>query len=179
MGRYVGWLTLMAGLAGGAHVILIPEQPFDIESVCDVINDRQNKGKSYTIVAVAEGAKPKNIKDLVTVSEDRDEFGQVRLGGIAKILEKEINKRTGKETRSVILGHVQRGGVPGSFDIILGLRLGLFAVDLVNQGKFNYVATLQGTKIVSVKLEKAVEKMKKVEEDLFDLTKFFENMILN
>lgn len=173
MGRHAGWLTLMAGLAGGAHVILIPEQTFDIESICNVINERQAKGKTYTIVAVAEGAKPKSIEDLITVSKERDEFGHVRLGGIAKVLEKEIAKRTGKETRSVVLGHVQRGGSPNSFDRILGLRLGLFAVDLVKQGKFGYAASLQGTKILSVKLEKAIEKLRTVGEDLFDLTEFF------
>ena len=173
MGRHAGWLTLMAGLAGGAHVILIPEQTFDIESICNVINERQAKGKTYTIVAVAEGAKPKSKEDLITVSKERDEFGHVRLGGIAKVLEKEIAKRTGKETRSVVLGHVQRGGSPNSFDRILGLRLGLFAVDLVKQGKFGYAASLQGTKIVPVKLEKAIEKLRTVEEDLFDLTEFF------
>jgi 6-phosphofructokinase 1 len=173
MGRYAGWLTLMAGLAGGAHVILIPEQAFDIESVCEVINKRQARGKTYTIVAVAEGAKPKKLEDLVTLSEERDEYGHVRLGGIARVLEKEIAKRTGKETRSVVLGHVQRGGPPNSFDRVLGLRLGLFAVDLVKQKKFGYAASLQGTKIVPVKIEDAVEKLRTVDEELFDLTKFF------
>jgi len=173
MGRYAGWLALMAGLAGGAHIILIPEQTFDIESICNVINEREAKGKTYTIIAVAEGAKPKSIEDLVTVSKERDEFGHVRLGGIAEVLEKEIAKRTGKEARSVVLGHTQRGGSPNSFDRILGLRLGLFAVDLVKQGKFGYAASFQGTKIVSVKLEKTIEKSKTVEKDLFDLTEFF------
>jgi len=160
-------------MAGGAHVILIPEQAFDIESVCEVINKRQAKGKTYTIVAVAEGAKPKKIEDFVTLSEERDEYGHVRLGGIAQVLEKEIAKRTGKETRSVVLGHVQRGGPPNSFDRILGLRLGLFAVDLIKQGKFGYAASLQGTKIVAVKIEDAVGKLRTVNEELFDLTKLF------
>ena len=176
MGRYAGWLTLMAGLAGGAHVILIPEQAFDIKSVCGVINKRQAKGKTYTIVAVAEGAKPKKLEDLVTLSEERDEYGHVRLGGIAQVLEKEIAKRTGKETRSVVLGHVQRGGPPNSFDRVLGLRLGLFAVDLVKQGRFGYAVSLQGTKIVSVKIEDAVEKLRTVNEELFGLAKFFSIM---
>lgn len=173
MGRYAGWLTLMAGLAGGAHVILIPEQAFDIKTVCEVINKRQAKGKTYTIVAVAEGAKPKKLEDLITLSDERDEYGHLRLGGIAKVLENEIAKRTGKETRSVVLGHVQRGGLPGSFDRILGIRLGIFAVDLVKQEKFGYAASLQGTKIVSVKIEDAVEKLRTVDEELFGLTKFF------
>ncbi len=173
MGRYAGWLTLMAGLAGGAHVILIPEQAFDIKSVCEVVNERQAKGKTYTIVAVAEGAKPKRIEDLVTLSEEKDEYGHARLGGIARVLEKEISKRTGKETRSVVLGHVQRGGPPNSVDKVLGLRLGLFAVDLIEQKKFGYAASLQGTKIVPVRIEDAVEKLRTVNEELFHLTKLF------
>lgn len=173
MGRYAGWLTLMSGLAGGAHVILIPEKPFDINEVCDVIKRREAAGKGYTIVAVAEGVKPVNVEDLITVSKERDEFGHVRLGGIAEVLEKEIEQRTGKETRSVVLGHVQRGGPPNAFDKILGIRLGLFAVDLVKQGKFGYAAGLRGTEIVPVKLKDAVEQLKMVKEDLFELTKFF------
>lgn len=173
MGRHAGWLTLMAGLASGAHIILLPEKTFDIESICDVIMKREAKGRRYTIIAVAEGAKPQNVNEFITVSNERDEYNHVRLGGIAKILEKEIAERTGKTTRSVVLGHVQRGGLPSSFDTILGIRLGLFAVDLVNQGNFGYLATLRGTKIEKVKLGRTVEKLKTVGEDLFDLTTFF------
>ncbi|RLG99369.1 6-phosphofructokinase, partial [Candidatus Bathyarchaeota archaeon] len=95
MGRYTGWLTLMGGVAGGAHIILVPEKPFKIEEVCKIIREREEKGKKYTIIAVAEGAKPENIKEFITISKECDEFGHVRLGGIAKILEKEIAKRTG------------------------------------------------------------------------------------
>lgn len=172
MGRYAGWLTLMSGLAGGAHVILIPEKPFAINDVCEVIKRRDAAGKGYTIVAVAEGARPENVDDLVTVSKEKDEFGHVRLGGIAKVLEKEIERRTGKVTRSMILGHAQRGGPPNAFDKILGIRLGIFAVDLVKQGKFGYVASLKGTEIVPVKLEDTDES-KKVTENLFELAEFF------
>jgi len=107
------------------------------------------------------------------VSKERDDYGHTRLGGIAKFLEKEIAARTGKTIRSVVLGHVQRGGAPGSFDRILGIRLGLFAIDLVKQEKFGYVATLQGTKIVPVKFERAIKKLKMVGEELFQLTNFF------
>jgi len=173
MGRYAGWLTLMAGLAGGAHIILIPEQPFDIDSVCEVINRREAVGKTFTIVAVAEGAKPKRLDDFVTVNEERDEFGHVRLGGIAQLLEKEIAKRTGKEARSVVLGHLQRGGSPNSFDRILGIRLGLFAVDLIKEKKFGHAACLTGTKIVPVKIEDMVGKLRTVQEDLYELTEVF------
>lgn len=172
MGRYTGWLTLMSGLAGGAHVILIPEKPFAINDVCEVIKRRDAAGKGYTIVAVAEGAKPENVNDLVTLNKEKDAYGHVRLGGIGQVLEKEIEQRTGKETRSMILGHVQRGGSPNAFDKILGIRFGIFAVDLVKQGKFGYVESLRGTEIVPVKLEET-KKLKMVTEELFELTKFF------
>lgn len=172
MGRYEGWLTLMAGLAGGAHVILIPEKPFNINSVCDVIKKRDSEGKGYSIIALAEGAKPENIDDLITLSGEKDEFGHVRLGGIGAVMEKEIEKRTGKETRSMVLGHLQRSGDPSAYDRILGIRLGLFVVDMVKDGKFGYVASLKGMDLVTIKLEDAI-KIKKIDKNLFELTDFF------
>lgn len=172
MGRYTGWLTLMGGIAGGAHIILVPEKPFKIEEVCKIIREREEKGKKYTIIAVAEGAKPENIKEFITISRECDEFGHVRLGGIAKILEKEIAKRTGKETRSVALGHVQRGGSPNAFDRILGIRLGIHAVDLIREGKFGHMVCLRGTKIVAVKMESAL-KQKKLGKEEIQLVEFF------
>ncbi|MCD6243302.1 6-phosphofructokinase [Candidatus Bathyarchaeota archaeon] len=172
MGRYTGWLTLMGGIAGGAHIILVPEKPFKIEEVCRMIREREEKGKKHTIIAVAEGAKPENIKEFITISKECDEFGHVRLGGIAKILEKEIAKRTGKETRSVVLGHVQRGGSPNAFDRILGIRLGICAVDLIREGKFGHMVCLRGTKIVAVKMESAL-KQKKLGEEEIQLIDFF------
>ena len=172
MGRYTGWLTLMGGVAGGAHIILVPEKPFKIEEVCKIIREREEEGKKYTIIAVAEGAKPENIKEFITISKECDEFGHVRLGGIAKILEKEIAKRTGKETRSVALGHVQRGGSPNAFDRILGIRLGIHAVDLIREGKFGHMVCLRGTKIVAVKMESAL-KQKKLGEEEIQLIDFF------
>jgi 6-phosphofructokinase 1 len=173
MGRHTGWLALMAGLAGGAHVILVPERPFDIESICDVIKRRQSEGKTYSIIAVAEGAKPKALEDLVTACEEKDEFGHVRLGGIAQVLEKEIAKRTELEVRSVVLGHLQRGGPPNSFDRVMGIRLGLFAVDLIKQGKIGYAACLRGTEIVPVRIEDLTGKLKTVQENLLELTGIF------
>ena len=172
MGRYTGWLTLMGGIAGGAHIILVPEKPFKIEEVCKIIREREEKGKKYTIIAVAEGAKPENIKEFITISKECDEFGHVRLGGIAKILEKEIAKRTGKETRSVVLGHVQRGGSPNAFDRTLGIRLGIRAVDLIREGKFGHMVCLRGTKVVAVKMESAL-KQKKLGEEEIQLIDFF------
>jgi len=159
-------------VAGGAHIILVPEKPFKIEEVCKIILEREREGKKYTIVAVAEGAKPENVEDFITVSKERDEFGHVRLGGIAKLLEREIAERTGKETRSVVLGHVQRGGAPCAFDKILGMKLGFRAVDLVKEGKFGYMVCLKGTKIVDVKMESAL-KQKKLDEETMQLINFF------
>jgi 6-phosphofructokinase 1 len=163
----------MAGLAGGAHVILVPEQPFDIEAVCDVVKKRWEEGKKYTIIAVAEGAKPRNLSDLVTAGNEKDEFGHERLGGIAQLLEKEIEKRTGQETRSCVLGHLQRGGAPNAFDRIMGLRLGFSAVDLVKDKKSGYAPSLKGTDIVPVRLEEMTAKLKTVDKKLFELTGVF------
>ena len=172
MGRYAGWLTLMGGIAGGAHIILVPEKQFKIKEVCRIIREREEKGRKYTIIAVAEGAKPENLDEFVTVSKECDEFGHVRLGGIAKVLEREIAERTGKETRSVVLGHVQRGGNPNAFDRILGIKLGIHAVDLIKEGKFGHMVCLKGIKIVAVKMEKALEQKKLGEEEM-QLIDFF------
>ena len=176
MGRHAGWLALMAGLAGGAHVILIPEKPLDIEDVCEVIRKREKAGENYTVVAVAEGVKPPEMGDFVTISKERDEYGHVRLGGIAMILADEIKKRTGKETRAVILGHVQRGGSPNAFDKILGIRLGILAVDLIKDGKIGYAAVLKGRDVVAVKLDEVVNGVRKVPENLLELTSFFSHI---
>lgn len=173
MGRHAGWMTLEGGMAGGAHVILIPEEPFDIEEVCKLIKKRQEKGKLYSIVAVAEGALPKGGTEFFTKKEGTDAFGHVKLGGIANALEKEIEKRTGAETRSVVLGHVQRGGSPSAFDRYLGTRLGLKAIDMVDKGEFDKMAALKDAQLVSVPLEEAVGKNKVVSKELLDEAKVF------
>ena len=172
-GRYAGWLALMGGLAGGAHVILIPEKPFTIDEVCEVIRRREESGEHYTIIAVAEGVKLPEVREAVTMAKEKDEYGHVRLGGIAKLLEEEIKKRTGKDVRSVILGHIQRGGPPNAYDRVLGIRLGMKAVDLVKEKKFGYAAVLRGTEIVSVKLSEVVGKMKQVPKEFFEYTSLF------
>ena len=171
MGRHAGWITLEAGIGGGAHIILIPEVPFDIEGVCQTLIERKNEGKSYSIVAVAEGAKAvkgsKFFTHEVTRDEKRDAFGNILLGGIAKVLEKEIAKRTGLETRSVVLGHIQRGGRPSAFDRFLATRFGLKAAELVKKKKFGQMVSLRGTDIVSVPLKEAVGKRKEVPLQLY------------
>ncbi len=167
-GRYAGWLALMGGLAGGAHIILIPEKPLNLQQICDIIKKREEEGKHHTIIAVAEGVKIPEIGELVAAAAEKDEYGHVRLGGIAKLLEQEIKKRTGKDVRSVILGHIQRGGSPNAYDRVLGIRLGYAAVDLVKEKKFGYAAVLRGTEIVPVKLSEVVGQMRKVPEEFFD-----------
>lgn len=171
MGRHAGWITLEAGIGGGAHIILIPEVPFDIEGVCQTLIERKNEGKSYSLIAVAEGAKAvkgsKFLTHEVTRDEKRDAFGNILLGGIAKVLEKEIAKRTGLETRSVVLGHIQRGGRPSAFDRFLATRFGLKAAELVKKKKFGQMVSLRGTDIVSVPLKEAVGKRKEVPLQLY------------
>jgi len=174
MGRHAGWITLEAGIGGGAHIILIPEVPFNLEEVCQILLGRKKKGKNYSIVAVAEGAKAaKGSKFLtreVTKEEKTDAFGNIILGGIAKVLEKEISKRTGIETRSVILGHLQRGGRPSAFDRFLATRFGIKAVEMLKEGKIGQMASLRGTEITSVPLEEAVGKTKRVPVSLYQET---------
>jgi len=171
MGRHAGWITLEAGIGGGANIILIPEVPFDIEEVCQTLVKRKKKGKSYSMIAVAEGAKAikgsKFLSREVVKEEKTDAFGNILLGGIACVLEKEIAKRTGIETRSVILGHLQRGGRPSAFDRFLATRFGIKAIKLVKEGKFGRMASLKGTEIISVPLQEAVGKTKRVPQELY------------
>lgn len=175
--RYTGWETLYGGLAGGAHIILLPEQSFDIESVCNIIKKRDAQGKKYTIVAISEAAKPKGVKNYVTVSSGVDQYGHVRHGGVGKFLANEIAKRTGKETRYVALGYVQRGGSPIAFDRILGLRFGIHAVELIKRRKFGCAASLKGINIVTKKLDDLVGKYKSVDKKLLELTNIFSGVL--
>jgi len=172
MGRHAGWIAVEGGLAGGADYILIPEVPFDIDEICSGITKRHYRGKEFSIVVVAEGAAPKE-DSLTLQTEEKDAFGHVRLGGIGYVLSKEIEKRTGFETRATVLGHIQRGGSPTAFDRILATRYGIAAIDLVKEGKFGYMVSLQGNKIIPVPLAEAVAKIKTVDEELYELAKVF------
>ena len=172
MGRYTGWIALEAGLAGGADTILIPEKPFDIEQVCKYIKDRQKRGRNFSIIVVAEGAKPKGGAEVV-YGESVDEFGHVRLGGIGYHLGKEIEKRLHIETRVVVLGHLQRGGSPVAFDRILATRFGIGAIDLVHEKKFGHMIALKGNKLVSVPLKDVIGKRKKVDLELYNVASVF------
>jgi 6-phosphofructokinase 1 len=173
MGRHAGWIATCAGIAGGADAILIPEEPFDIDEVCDCLRRRYKKGKKFSIVVVAEGAKPRESKVLWTQDEQRDAFGHVRLGGIGSSLAKEIEKKTGWETRVTVLGHVQRGGDPNAYDRILATRLGVGAVELVKAEKWGMMAALQGGELVAVELAVALAQPKTVTKDMYDIARTF------
>lgn len=172
MGRHAGWIAVESGIAGGADFILIPEKPIDIEEVCDSIKKRHSRGKTFSIVVVAEGAQFKE-GTFVTQELKLDEFGHVRLGGIGDRLAQEIEKRTGYETRMAVLGHIQRGGTPTAFDRILGTRFGVKAVELVMQKKFGKMVALSGIKIIDVPLENAVAALKTVDTELYDVARVF------
>jgi 6-phosphofructokinase 1 len=172
MGRYTGWIALEAGLAGGADVILIPEKPFDIDEICEYIKRRQERGRNFSIIVVAEGAKPKGGAEIV-YSESVDEFGHVRFGGVGYYLGKEIEKCMGIETRVVVLGHLQRGGSPTAFDRVLATRFGIAATDFVYNGKFGYMVAIKGNKIVSVPLKDVIGKRKNVDLKLYDIARVF------
>ncbi len=172
MGRHAGWIATCAGIAGGADVILIPEEPVDLEAVCDIIKRRHGRGKDFSIIVVAEGAQFKGQSNVIT--EDKlDEFGHVRLGGVGHALGKLIEERTGYETRVTVLGHLQRGGSPTAFDRILGTRFGVKAVELALEGKFGYMASLQGTQVVGIPIEQATGQLKTVDKELYNIAKIF------
>jgi ATP-dependent phosphofructokinase / diphosphate-dependent phosphofructokinase len=162
MGRTAGWIALHSGLAGGADVILIPEMPFDIDEVCRLINRRHERGRYFSIVVAAEGAMPREGTITVTSETSVDEFGHPRLGGIGYVLEKEIEARTGFETRATVLGHVQRGGSPTPFDRVLATRLGLAAIDAAHDAAWGAMVALHETDITRVALADAVAQVRRV-----------------
>jgi phosphofructokinase-like protein len=161
MGRSAGWIALHSGIAGGADVILIPELPFDIDEVCGLIGRRHERGRYFSIVVVAEGAQPKAGTMSVAAGE-KDEFGHPRLGGIGHQLEREIEERTGFETRATVLGHIQRGGTPTAFDRVLATRLGLAAIDAAHEGRWGSMTALHSTEIELVSLADAVAEVRTV-----------------
>ena len=168
MGRDSGWIAVYSGIAGGADVILIPERPFDIDEVSEIIRRRHSRGRYFSVVVAAEGAKMATGAP-VTTDAPRDEFGHVRLGGIGNELAREIEKRTGFETRSVVLGHIQRGGTPSAFDRVLATRYGIGAIDLVHKGEFGTMVALRGTEIVAVPLSEAILTTRMVSDDLINV----------
>ncbi len=172
MGRHAGWIGLYAGVAGGADVILIPEQPFDIGDVCRHLRHRHAQGHFFSIVVVAEGAIPKE-GTLTEPRYERDQFGRAKLGGISAPIAEEIHRRTGFETRVTILGHVQRGGSPTATDRVLATRYGIAAIDLASQGRWGRMVALRGAEIVDVPLDDAVSELKLVPPELYELAEVF------
>jgi 6-phosphofructokinase 1 len=171
MGRHTGWIAVMSGIAGGADVILIPEHPISVDEACDDIRRRHERGKDFSIVVVSEGYELEGMAD----ESDVDQFGHVRLSerGVGARLAREIEERTGYETRVTVLGHVQRGGSPTPRDRVLATRYGLKAADLVHEGRFGRMAALQGDAIVDVSLEDATRELKTVPEGWYAVARAF------
>lgn len=173
MGRHAGWIAVYGGMAGGADVILIPEKPFDIEEVCGYIKKRRNEGKYFSLVVAAEGAYPKETAGMITKDKELDAFGHVKLGGVGEFLATEIEKRTGLESRFVVLGHLQRGGTPTAYDRVLATRFGVRAIELVHENNFGRMVALQGNKIVDISLEEATSKLKTVDMEMYRTAQIF------
>jgi 6-phosphofructokinase 1 len=172
MGRHTGWIAVMSGIAGGADMILIPEQPIPIEEACARLSHRHQRGKDFSIVVVSEGYELEGMSD----ADEVDQFGHVRLSqrGVGDVLAREIEERTGFETRVTVLGHVQRGGTPTPRDRVLATRYGLKAADLIEEGKFGRMAALHGDEIVDVALAEATAELKTVPRQWYDVaTAFF------
>ncbi len=177
MGRHTGWIAVMSGIAGGADVILIPEAPLTVEQACAEIERRHERGKDFSIVVVSEGYELSyesgESKLVAGDARSTDQFGHVALGGVGDVLAKEIETRTGYETRVTVLGHVQRGGTPTARDRVLATRFGLKAAELVTQGRFGRMAALQGDRIVDVSLAEATAELKTVPPEWYAVARAF------
>jgi 6-phosphofructokinase 1 len=164
MGRYAGWIALNGGLAGGADIILIPEIPFSWEKIYDKILKRELMGKKFSLVCVAEGAKPRDGK-MIVKGKDIKRHDPIQLGGIGELVAKKIEDNTGRETRVTVLGHLQRGGSPTPYDRILSTKFGFFAIELALQRKFGRMVALKGSEIKNVSIKDAISKQKLVKPD--------------
>jgi 6-phosphofructokinase 1 len=173
MGREAGWIAIYSGIAGGADVMLVPEKAYDIDEVCELLKRRHGRGKYFSIVVVAEGAKPKGMTESVSQGAKLDAFGHARLGGIGNVVAEQIEERTGYETRAVNLGHTQRGGSPTAFDRVLGTRYGVQAIDMAHRGEFGRMAALHGQTLTSVPLSEALGTNRKVDDALYELASVF------
>ena len=172
MGRHAGWIAVYSGMAGGADAILVPERPFDVDEVCDRIRRRHDAGRTFSNVVVAEGAERKDGAGP-SGGQEVDQFGHVRLGGIGVDLEREIEERTGYESRMTILGHVQRGGTPTAYDRVLATRFGVEALDAVDDGAFGTMVALHATAIERVSLDDALREPKLLDPSLYETAEVF------
>ncbi|MFA5403665.1 MAG: ATP-dependent 6-phosphofructokinase [Ignavibacteria bacterium] len=176
MGRHAGWIALYSGVAGGADVIVIPEKKTKISEVVNILKSRYKRGKLFSIVVVAEGAKflEKELKQTKG-KKKLDDFGRERLGGISYYLAEEIEKRTGFETRATILGYIQRGGVPSAFDRVLGTRFGVYSVEMIKAEKFGRMAAIQSNRITDIPIKEAIGELKTVDDELYKVAQVFFN----
>jgi 6-phosphofructokinase 1 len=172
MGRHAGWIATYAGMAGGAHLILVPEEPFDIDEVCASLEQRHSGGGEFSIVVVAEGATPQEGA-FTLQSQGIDAFGHVRLGGVGAALAEQIEQRTGYETRVTILGHVLRGGTPTAYDRVIATRFGLAAIEAVHDGAFGMMVALRGTDVVRIPISEGVASSKTVDPKLLAEARVF------
>jgi ATP-dependent phosphofructokinase / diphosphate-dependent phosphofructokinase len=176
MGRHVGWIAVMSGIAGGADMILIPEEPATVEQACAELQRRHERGKDFSIVVVSEGYEltyESGEKRAISQAAETDQFGHIRLGGVGEALASDIEARTGYETRVTVLGHVQRGGSPTPRDRVLATRFGLKAADLVHEARFGRMAALHGDTIVDVALEEATRELKRVPSEWYRVARAF------
>ncbi len=172
MGRHAGWIATYSGIAGGADIILIPEEPFDIDEICDRLMHRHQQGANFSIVVAAEGATPKE-GTMEVQTGDIDDFGHVRLGGIGQRLADEIERRTGYEARMTALGHVLRGGSPSAYDRVIATRFGIEAIDAAHEADFGKMVALRGTDVVRIPIEEGVAHLKTVDGRLFETASVF------
>jgi 6-phosphofructokinase 1 len=171
MGRAAGWIACYGGIAGGADFVLVPERPIALENITESIKKRHVRGKDYSIIVVAEGARLEG--DAPHEQDQEDPFERIKFGGIGERLAKLIEKETGYETRCIVLGHIQRGGSPTAFDRVLATRFGVMAADLVAEKNYGTMVALQGNKVVAVKVEEAVENLKTLDMDLYQVAEVF------
>lgn len=173
MGRHAGWMALNGGIAGGAHFIAIPEVPFDVNEIAELCKKRYARGDKYAVIAIAEGAEDPKLTEKIKRDAKTDAFGHVQLAGVAEAVAKELEELTDTETRSIILGHLQRGGDPTAFDRMFGTRLGVKVVEMINAGEFGKMASYRGEEIVSVPLGDAVGELKTVPPERYELARRF------
>ncbi len=173
MGRHSGWIAAYAGIAGAADLILVPEIPFRISEICELLAKRKEKGRPFSIVVVAEDAKPHFDEDFLTEEQKARVFREGHLGGVGQLVAQQIEKRAGIETRVTVLGYIQRGGSPTAYDRVLATRFGVYAVELVLRGGFGRMAAVHGTEIKSVPLEEIADKYRPLDEEIYRTAKTF------
>ena len=173
MGRHTGWIAAYGGIAGGADVVLVPEHPFRLSRICELLKHREEQGRVFSIVVVGEDARPDDQEDFLTQEIREQIYRHDRLGGIGFYLAREIERCTGIETRVTNLGYVQRGGSPTAFDRVLATRFGVKAFEMVKAGEWGQMASLRGTQIVSVPLDEAVHNLKRLDEEIYRVAEVF------